>query len=63
LSTPTTLSCNMGDLAVSQTKTFFVYVQVKGSRGEVSNTASVTSATTDPSAANNTSTRIVTVGN
>ena len=63
LSTPTTLTCNMGDLAVSQTKTFFVYVQVKGSRGEVSNTASVTSATTDPSAANNTSTRIVTVGN
>jgi uncharacterized repeat protein (TIGR01451 family) len=62
LSTPTTLTCNIGDLAVGQSKTFFVYVLIKGSQGAVSNTASVTSATTDPNAANNSSVRIVTIG-
>jgi len=62
LSTPSTLTCNVGDLAVGQSKTFFVYVLIRGSRGAVSNTVSVASATTDPNAANNTSTRVVTIG-
>ena len=62
LSSPTRLTCNQGDLAVGETKSFFVYVVVKGSRGDVSNTASVTSATTDPTPANNSSTRVVTIG-
>jgi len=62
LSTPTTLKCNMGDMAVGQSKTFFIYVLVKGSRGAVSNTASVASATTDPAGANDSSTRVVTIG-
>jgi uncharacterized repeat protein (TIGR01451 family) len=58
-STPTTLVCNMGDLTVGQSKTFFVYVNIKGSQGNVSNTASVASSTPDPNGANNTSTRVV----
>jgi uncharacterized repeat protein (TIGR01451 family) len=62
LSTPITLTCNVGDMAVAQSKTFFIYVLVKGSRGVVSNTASVASATTDPVTPNNSSTRLVTVG-
>ena len=61
-STPTTLVCNMGDLALGQTRTFFVYVLIKGSQGNVSNTASVTSSTPDPNLANNSSTRVVLVG-
>jgi len=62
LSTPTTLTCNLGDMAVAQSKTFFIYVLIKGSRGPVSNTASVTSATTDPIGGNNSSTKVVTIG-
>ncbi|HEU4939620.1 MAG TPA: S8 family serine peptidase [Vicinamibacterales bacterium] len=62
LSTPSRLTCNQGDLAVGETKTFFVYVVIKGNRGDVSNTASVTSATTDVILANNSSTRVVTIG-
>jgi uncharacterized repeat protein (TIGR01451 family) len=61
LSTPTTLTCNLGDLEASKSKTFFVYVTVKGSQGSVSNTASVASSTPDPTPANNSSTRVVTV--
>lgn len=60
-SNPATLTCNLGDMAVGQVKTFFVYVVVRGSRGDVSNTAVVSSATADAVAANNTSTRIVSI--
>ena len=60
LSTPITLTCNLGDLEVGQSKTFFVSVTVKGSRGTVSNTASVAATgpmtLPDPVAANNSST-------
>ena len=62
LSTPSRLTCNQGDLAVGETKTFFVYVVIKGNKGDVSNTASVTSATTDVILGNNSSTRVVTIG-
>ena len=62
LSTPKTLTCNLGDMAVGQSKTFFVYVLIKGNKGLVSNTASVGSATADPVAANNSSTKDVTIG-
>jgi hypothetical protein len=62
LSTPITLTCNVGDMAVAQSKTFFIYVLIRGSRGAVSNTASVASATTDPAGGNNSSTRVVTIG-
>jgi uncharacterized repeat protein (TIGR01451 family) len=59
---PTQLRCELGDLGVGQTRTFFVVLLVRGNKGTVSNTASVTSATTDPIGANNSSTRVVTVG-
>ena len=61
-STPTTLVCAIGDLAVGQTRTFFIYVVIKGSQGNVTNTASVASPTPDPALANNSSTRVVLVG-
>ena len=61
-SAPRILVCDLGDMAVGQTKTFFVYVTIKGSKGDVSNTASVASQTTDPVAGNNSSTRIVKIG-
>jgi len=56
------LTCNVGTLPIGQSRSFNINLTVKGSRGAVSNTASVSSSTTDPSGANNTSTRIVTVG-
>jgi len=51
----------MGTVEPGSSKNFNIYVMVKGSRGEVSNTAMVSSSTTDPSIANNTSTKVVTV--
>jgi uncharacterized repeat protein (TIGR01451 family) len=66
LSTPTTLMCNLGDMAVGESRTFFIYVLIHGNKGLVSNTASVASAssppTPDPNAGNNSSTRQVTIG-
>jgi uncharacterized repeat protein (TIGR01451 family) len=59
-SSPNLLTCNMGDLAVGQSRTFFVYVVIKGNPGSVSNTATASSTTSDPAPANNTSVRIVT---
>jgi uncharacterized repeat protein (TIGR01451 family) len=61
-SAPRILVCNLGDMTIGQTKTFFVYVTIKGSKGNVSNTAIVSSPTADPVAGNNSSTRIVTIG-
>jgi uncharacterized repeat protein (TIGR01451 family) len=65
-STPTVLICGLGDMPVGTSRSFSVYERVNGSKGAVSNTASVASTftppTTDPNAANNTSTRVVTVG-
>ena len=65
-STPITLTCNLGDMAVGQSRTFFVYVLIHGNKGIVANTASVASAssppTPDPDASNNSSTRQVTIG-
>ena len=59
---PTQLRCEVGDLAVGQTRTFFVVLLVRGNKGTISNTVSVVSTTTDPTTGNNTSTRNVTVG-
>jgi uncharacterized repeat protein (TIGR01451 family) len=56
-----TLTCNMGTLGVGQSKSFNINETVKGARGSVSNTATVTSSTTDPNTGNNTSTRTVTI--
>ncbi|HEY0662006.1 MAG TPA: DUF11 domain-containing protein [Lysobacter sp.] len=57
-----TLTCQLGDMPLGTTRSFNVYVVVKGSRGDVSNTATVVSATTDPNLANNTSVRVVKIG-
>jgi uncharacterized repeat protein (TIGR01451 family) len=59
---PTTLSCNMGTIAAGTSKSFNIYELINGSQGSVSNTATVSSATTDPNSLNNTSTRTVTIG-
>ena len=56
-----TLTCVIGDMAVGATRAFNIHMTVKGSKGSVSNTANVASPTTDPTPANNSSTRIVTV--
>ena len=58
-----TLTCQLGDMAVGTTRSFNVYVVVKGSRGDVTNTATAVSTTTDLAPANNISTRIVRIGN
>ncbi len=59
---PTQLRCELGDLQVGETRTFFVVLLVRGNKGLVSNTASVTSTTPDPNGGNNISTRDVIVG-
>jgi uncharacterized repeat protein (TIGR01451 family) len=56
------LTCNLGNMPVGTSKSFNIYELVHGSRGAVSNTASVASATTDPVPGNNASTLIVTIG-
>jgi uncharacterized repeat protein (TIGR01451 family) len=61
-SQPTILTCNLGSMPVGTSKSFNIYELIHGSQGNVSNTASVTSSTTDPNVANNTSVRTVTIG-
>jgi len=51
-----TLTCNLGNMPLGTTKSFIVHMTVKGNRGTITNVASVASSTTDPNAANNTST-------
>ena len=53
------LICPMAAIAAGVSKSFNVYVTVTGSKGQVVNTASATSATSDPNTLNNTSTRTV----
>lgn len=57
----TTFTCNLGTLAAGGTKTIQVNFLIRGNKGTITSTASVTSATPDPVAANNTSIRNVTV--
>jgi uncharacterized repeat protein (TIGR01451 family) len=59
---PTVLTCSMGIIPAFTSKSFNVYELINGSRGLVSNTASVASSTTDPNLTNNNSTRTVTIG-
>jgi len=55
------LLCELGALKVGESKSFDIKMNVRGSRGDVTNTAGVSSATTDPATGNNTATRTVTV--
>jgi len=56
------LTCNLGTMPVGTSKSFIMRELVKGSKGLVSNTASVNSSTLDPNSLNNSSTRTVTIG-
>lgn len=56
-----TLSCVLGKMPAGTSKSFNINETVKGARGNVSNTATVTSSTTDPNTTNNTAVRTVTV--
>ena len=56
------LTCTMGNLGVGQSRSFNINIVVKGSRGQVTNTATVTSSTSDHVPGNNTAVRVVTVG-
>jgi uncharacterized repeat protein (TIGR01451 family) len=58
-----TLTCQLGDMAVGTSRSFNIYMVVKGSRGDVTNTATAVSSTTDPITNNNISTRVVRIGN
>lgn len=58
-----TLTCVLGDMAVGTSRSFNVYMVVKGSRGNITNTATTVSDTTDTNTSNNVSTLVVRVGN
>lgn len=58
-----TLTCSLGTITTGSSKSFNIYFIVRGRKGEVSNTASVTSDLFDPVLANNTSTRTVLIKN
>jgi hypothetical protein len=58
---PKTLTCGIGTLAAGASKDFYVYVSVKGAQGDVTNVATASSSTNDPTAANNTATKTVSV--
>lgn len=53
-----TLTCSLGTIAAGTSKSFNVYVRIKGSKGQVTNSASVTSSAFDP----NTATKLVHAG-
>lgn len=55
------LTCALGNMTAGSVKSFNVHVRVKGSAGQISNTASVSSSTFDPDVSNNSSTRVVLV--
>jgi uncharacterized repeat protein (TIGR01451 family) len=54
-----TLTCDFGTLANGESKSVNVYMLPKGSKGTITNTATVSSSTTDLNAANNTSSKSV----
>jgi hypothetical protein len=58
----TLLTCNLGTVPAEGTRTITVIIVFKGSRGMVSNTASVATTTTDYNPVNNTSTKLIQVG-
>ena len=55
------LTCSLGTMTAGSTRSFNVHVRIKGSAGQVSNSAAVTSATFDPNASNNSSVKVVLV--
>jgi uncharacterized repeat protein (TIGR01451 family) len=59
--TPTKLTCNMGYIPLGESRSFQVYVLVRGSRGLVSNNVTALSSDFDPNLPNS-STSTVTIG-
>lgn len=57
----TTFTCPLGKIAAGGSKSFQLNILIRGNKGTISQTATVTSATTDPVLADNSSTRVVTV--
>jgi len=55
------LTGNLGAVEASTTRSFDVYVKIRGRKGAVTNPASIGGATADPVASNNASTRVVLV--
>jgi uncharacterized repeat protein (TIGR01451 family) len=53
------LTCPLGTVPAGTTRTFNVYVRIRGNKGLVTNSASVASATFDYAPANNTSIRVI----
>jgi hypothetical protein len=59
----TLVSCNLGTIAPLGATKVTIAIVPKGNRGQISNTATVTSSTFDPDTSNNSSTRVVLSGN
>jgi hypothetical protein len=57
------VTCNLGTIGPLAGRTITIAIVPKGSRGQISNTASVASTTFDPNPVNHTSTKIVFSGN
>jgi uncharacterized repeat protein (TIGR01451 family) len=55
------LTCDLGAVPASTSRTFNVWVKIRGRQDSVSNSASVASATADPDSSNNSSTRVILV--
>jgi uncharacterized repeat protein (TIGR01451 family) len=56
-----TFTCALGTIPAGGSSGYVMNVLIRGNKGTISSTATVSSATTDPVAANNSSTRVVTV--
>jgi len=56
------LTCALGPMPAGTSRSFNIYERINGNQGDVDNTASVASSTTDPNLANNTAIRTVTIG-
>lgn len=48
-----TMTCSLGTIPAGQSSAFNIHIKMKGNSGVISNTASVTSSTTDPDPLNN----------
>lgn len=57
----TTFTCALGTIPAGGTRTFQLNFMIRGNKGTISSTASMTSTTPDPNSVNNSSTRVVTV--
>jgi uncharacterized repeat protein (TIGR01451 family) len=57
----TTFTCSLGSIPAGGSKSFQLNLLIRGNKGTISQTATVTSTTVDPVLADNSSTRVVTV--